>query len=67
MLQSNGRNCQEILLKISVKSFSCRDLNEEVVVMGSGNKLPATGKAKHVCFGNLAQGLNGVEVKQKEP
>lgn len=36
-------------LKISVKSFSCQDLNGEEVVIGNGNKLPATGKAKHVC------------------
>lgn len=49
-----------------MKSFSCQDLNGEEVVIGNGNKLPATGKAMHVCFGNLAQGLGGSVVKQKE-
>lgn len=47
-----------------MKSFSCRDLNGKEVIR-TGNKLTATGKAKHVCFGNLAQGLGDVEAKQK--
>lgn len=51
-------------LKVSVKSFSCWDLNGKEVIR-TGNKLSATGKARHVCFGNLAQGLGDVEVKQK--
>lgn len=53
-------------LKISVKSCSCQDRNGEEVVTGNGNKLPAPGKAKHVCFGNPARGLGRVEIKQKE-
>jgi len=47
-------------LKISVKSFSCRDLNGEEVVIGNGNELPAAGAAKHGSskgFGNLAPGF----------
>lgn len=49
-----------------MKFSSCRNLNGGEVVVGNGNKLPATGRAKHVCCGNLAQGVGGGEVKPRE-